>query len=170
MISLKMNTCIYHNTHTQMHRSFPSSESQFAFFWGYNKYFNVSRLQSNPLQLLAAILYHPCHKFHCSRHLCFDFYYAPIQTHHSGSVQGLHPELSAAAGTSAPNGSLLFIACAVGVPSSRLPRRAGLPGNSLCCQQLAQQKQRQPTPGDQQEQHSGKLGRKVAITSNKFVR
>lgn len=140
MISLKMNTRIYQNTHTQVHSPFPSSESQFAFFWGYYKYFNASWLQSNPLQLLAAILNHPCHKFHGSSRLCFYFYYDPIQTRHSGALQGLHPDLSAAAGTSAPNGSLLFIACAAGVPSSRFPRRSLLLGSSLCCQQLTQRK------------------------------
>ena len=61
------------HTQTQIHSPFPSSESQFVFFWGYQKYFNVSWLQSNPLQLLVAILYHPCHKFHCRSGLCFDF-------------------------------------------------------------------------------------------------
>lgn len=163
------HTHIPQDTQTQIHSSFPSSESQIAFCWGYLKYFNVSWLQSNPLQLLAAILYHPCHKFHCHSGLCFDFYYALIQTQYSGGVQVLHPGLSGAAGTSAPNGSLLFIACAAGVPSSHLPRRAVLLGSSLCCQQLAQQKQRQSMPGDQQEQHSGKLGCKVAITGIKFA-
>lgn len=158
-------------TQTQKHSPFPSSESQFAFLWGYYKYYNVSWLQSNPLQLLAAILYHPCCKFHCPADVCALILILPwckpgslvqfrVCTHICSSV---------AAGTSAPNGSSLFIACAVGVPSSCLLRKAVLPGSSLCCQQLLQQKQRQSTPGDQQEQYTGKLRCKVAITSNKLV-
>lgn len=132
MISLKMNPHIYHNTHKHKCTAlFHPLEVSLLFFWGYYNYFNVSWLQSNPLQLLAAILYHPCHKFHCHSSLCFDFYHAQNQTQLCGAVQVLHPCLSAAAGTSDPNRSLSFTPCAMGVPGSRLWRRAVLPG-SFC--------------------------------------
>lgn len=168
MISLKMNPHVYHNTHKHKCTApFHPLEVSLLFFWGYYNYFNVSWLQSNPLQLLAAILYHPCHKFHRHSSLCFDFYHAQNQTQLCGAVQVLHPCLSAAAGTSDPNRSLSFTPCAMGVPGSCLWRRAVLPGSSLCCQQLLQQKQRQLMPGDQKQCHSGKLGCKVEITSNK---
>lgn len=150
MISLKMNPHIYHNIHKHKYKApLHPLEVNLLFFWGYYKYFNVSWLQPNPLQLLAAILYHPCHKFHCHSSLCFDFYYAQSQTQPSGAVQVLHPCLSTAAGTSAPNRSLSFTPCAMAVPGSCLWRRAVLPRSSLCCQQFLQPKQRQLSPGDQ---------------------
>lgn len=121
-----MNPHVYHNIHKHKYTApFHPLEVSLLFFWGYYKYFNVSWPQSSPLQLLAAIFNHPCHKFDCHRSLCFDFYYAQAQL--SGAVQVLHSGLSAAAGTSAPKRSLSFPTCAIGVRGSCLWRRAVLP-------------------------------------------
>lgn len=158
MISLKMNPHVYHNIHNHKYTApFHPLEVSLLFFWENYKYFNVSWLLSNPLQLLAAMFYHSCHKFDCHSNLCFDFYYVQTQTQLSGAVQVLHPGLSAAAGTS-PNSSLSFTTYAMGVPGSCLWRRAVLPRSSLCCQQLLQLKQRQLTPGDKSSVPGGSWG------------
>lgn len=75
------------DTYTTPHSPFPSSESQFGSFQTSYQYFNDSWLQSSSLQLLAAILYHLCRKFHCCSGLCLDFYYPLVQTWLSGVVQ-----------------------------------------------------------------------------------
>lgn len=143
-----MNRHIHHNTYAQIHSPFASSESQLACFLGLLQIFYCILAPASSSAVAGSHFTSSLSQVTSVQCFVLLFLLCPDPNPMLGSSSGSAPRSEHSSWHIYPSWAITIYCLHCGRPSSHLLRMAVLPESTLCCQQLALWKHRQPMPGD----------------------